>query len=136
MKGITPVVAIILLLLITIAVVGFAFGYFSTIMTTTGEAAGQQAEETTARLQKVVSIDNIYDDAVNADVTVRNVGSQAILVGEIAFYADDVPVTTLTWIGSPPSIAAGQTETATLTGMTGCISIRVVGPSNSDVKEC
>ncbi|MCX6818933.1 MAG: hypothetical protein NT129_02935 [Candidatus Aenigmarchaeota archaeon] len=58
MKGITPVVATILLLLITIAVVGFAFGYFSTIMTTVGTETQKQAGQTTDRLSKSVRIDS------------------------------------------------------------------------------
>ncbi|MBI4018697.1 MAG: hypothetical protein HY364_00400, partial [Candidatus Aenigmarchaeota archaeon] len=43
MKGITPVVSIILLLFITISVLGFSFLFFQNITTTSGSQAEQAA---------------------------------------------------------------------------------------------
>ncbi|MBS3054042.1 MAG: hypothetical protein J4431_00710 [Candidatus Aenigmarchaeota archaeon] len=49
-KGITPVIAIILLLLITIAVIGFATGFFQSIVTTGGQQAQDASKATGDRV--------------------------------------------------------------------------------------
>lgn len=83
MKGITPVVATILLLLITIAVVGFAFGYFSTIMTTVGTEAQEQAAQTTERLSKAIRIDSVG----GTNLYVSNIGTRDInTTNELSVY--------------------------------------------------
>jgi flagellin-like protein len=142
MKGITPVVATILLLLITIAVVGFAFGYFSTIMTSTGETAQEQAEATTGRLSKTISIDNVNNATGVANViavTVRNAGTAAILTTEVSFYVDNVVASSVSW-GAVTSIAAGSIATANVTSTGGCklstSKVKAAGPANDITKSC
>lgn len=131
-KGITPVIAIILLLLITIAVVGFASGFFQTIVQTSGTQATDAAQQTGDRLSKAVAF-----VAASADtVTVKNVGTATMTA------ATDLTVliagvrNACTW--SAASVATGTTSTCTLTATAGndcapsAAVITVVSPGNSD----
>jgi|SRR3989338_581801 len=89
MKGIEAIIAVILLLLITIAVVGFAFIFFSRITSSAGAAAENQTAAQTAQFSKRVSVDNF-----NATlVAIRNSGSAAVGPSEIQIYVNGAPRT-------------------------------------------
>ena len=135
MKGITPVIAIILLLLITISMVGFAFVWFSRVTS----SAGSQIENSTfAELRRQgqrITIENINPSA--ATVTVRNSGTVSIADTELALYTNNVLLTPgCTW--SPTSIAPGARTTcdfnssACATGTT----VKVVAPGGQDLSTC
>lgn len=91
MKGITPVVAIILLLMITIVIIGFATGFFQQIITTTGEGATGQAQETTEAYQKVAQLSSAGEDATGAVITVMSVGAIDIPTSEIGVFINGLP---------------------------------------------
>lgn len=137
MKGITPVVAIILLLLITISMVGFAFVWFTRV----GELTTQQTQ---AQLQAELDRQamKIRIDAVTTTtVTVRNIGSKDILTAQLAAFVDNVAKTCSTtppaaW---PATLTVGTTATCTYTSGT-CAAetgtVRVTSPGNSDAVKC
>ena len=77
MKGITPVIAIILLMLITISMVGFAFVWFNRVTSEIGGEITTQTQATVAQAQTKVTIDNI--DVANDMVYIRNSGSIGIV---------------------------------------------------------
>lgn len=130
MKGITPVVAVILLLLITIAVIGFAFGYFSTIMQTTGEAAQEQAEATTDRLSKSVLIDSVAD----TNLYIRNVGTKNINVtSEISVYKDGTSEACS--FANQAYLTPNEVRVCTLADCTGS-RIKVVAPAGPVEANC
>ncbi len=133
MKGITPVIAIILLLLITISMVGFAFVWFSRV---TSSAGGQIENSTLAELRRQgqrISIENINPAA--ATVTVLNTGTVAIADTELGLYINNA-LTACTW--APTSISPGGRTTcdwsvgACATGTT----VKVVAPGGQDLSTC
>ncbi len=85
MKGITPIIAIILLLLITISMVGFAFVWFTRIAESASSAGSSQLNQTLAQMSQKVRIDNVNDNVV----TIRNIGSQTIQSASLSFYVNN-----------------------------------------------
>src|SRR3989344_4397041 len=131
-KGITSVIAVILLLLITIAVIGFATGFFQTIVQTSGTQATDAAQQTGDRLQKTVE----FVAASAETVTVKNAGTTTMTTAtDLTVLIAGVPKT-CTW--SAASVAAGTTTTCTITATAGndctpsAAAITVVAPGNDD----
>ena len=131
MKGITPVIAVILLLLITIAMVGFSYVFFQRITTSASDAATTSLDSQTDRLAKTISIDN-FDNAGNT-VSVRNTGTKTLAAGEVVIYVNNVKT-----VGTCGAIAAGAVIDCTgvvepcATGET----VKAKGPSNEDTWTC
>jgi flagellin-like protein len=135
MKGITPVVAVILLLLITISMVGFAFVWFSKvseIATTQTEAELQNQLIVQSQKIKIESISLTRDQ-----ITIRNTGSQPIaLADKISIFVQGAIAPCAVW--SPPGdLSAGETSSCTsgfscATGDT----VKVSAPGNSDAIKC
>ena len=133
MKGITPVVAVILLLLVTIAVVGFAFGFFQRILGVAAAAGENQTQETIIRGAKTVSIDNINPAGPSA--TVRNTGTQTIIATDINIFVGPSLVTCV-WSPVMP-LAPRASSTCTWTGScTGGTQVRIVAPGNEATIRC
>jgi flagellin-like protein len=129
-KGITPVVAIILLLLITIAVIGFAFGFFQSMLEAAGGAASTQLNSTTNQLAKSIDVVAVS----GTSVTIRNTGSANIVPGEIGVVvANAVRACTFT----ATEIAPGTVATCTLaSACTAGQTVVVSAPANSDEAQC
>ena len=87
MKGITPIIAIVLLLMITVSMAGFAFIWFQRIgsiamnATESGIIAQQQAAG------KLIRIDNAKN-GTDSEITIRNIGTYPIKKKEISIYVD------------------------------------------------
>ncbi len=133
MKGITPVIAIILLLLITISMVGFAFVWFSRVTS----SAGAQIENSTLSQLRTqgqrITIENINPSA--ATVTVRNSGTVSIADTELALYVNNA-LTACAW--APTSISPGGRTTCDWSG-SACASgttVKVVAPGGQDISTC
>ncbi len=133
MKGITPVIAIILLLLITIAMVGFAFVWFSRVATTSGTNIESQLNTTFGASGKKVGIDS----RTTTVVAVRNIGSVTLQTSEISVYVDG-GLRTCTWAGAITSLAPGAVGSCTFSGAAcaGPARIRVTAPGNADETAC
>ncbi|MBI4019470.1 MAG: hypothetical protein HY364_04405 [Candidatus Aenigmarchaeota archaeon] len=141
MKGITPVIAVILLLLISIAVIAFATGFFQTIVTTTGEQAVTGSEKTGSRVLQVIEFVVASKDAIN----VKNSGAENILKDDITFLVGGAPVdacggTTsdnilIAGSATPTEAASGELVTCSLTGVCDGAnlgkSITITAPGNS-----
>ncbi|MBI3190757.1 hypothetical protein HYZ41_03565 [archaeon] len=113
-KGITPVVATILLLIIVIAIVGYSFGFFQRIFTTAGTTAESEMSGVTGNIKQSVSIDSVS----GTNLYVRNTGSAALSVSGVVVYIDGV-LTACNW-GGITSISAGEVKGCTLAA--GCAS--------------
>jgi len=137
MKGITPIIAIVLLLAITIAIVAFSFTYFQRIVGTGFEKSQQQIANVS--FGKAVVIDTI--DTTNDRVYLRNVGSESITPGtELIVYKDgekiscdwldtsDNPITTV-----DPNQAFYCNAT---TDISTCGKIKVTFPGGYDEMSC
>jgi flagellin-like protein len=138
MKGITPVIAVILLLLITVAMVGFAFVWFSRVTTMTTTATQTQIENQLTMQAKRVAIENI-DKASNV-VTVRNIGSQSISNVDLALYVGGAKLSCLAGVKDwPASITPGSTGSCDWSDGPACTSdtvIKVTAPGNFDESMC
>lgn len=132
MKGITPVIAIILLLMITIALAGFAFVWFGRVgQQVTNQTAEQLAEQQRKQATSAI-IDNI--DAANGIVTIRNSGTVTINTNELGIYVDGTPIQ-CTGLGA--TIAPGATATCTnTTVIPGCVSVRITTVGTGDQRSC
>src|SRR3989344_3490275 len=106
MKGITPVIAVILLLLITIAIIGFTSVFFQQTVTTGGE----QAQEAAAgQANKALQTAEIVDVS-NGKVTIKNVGTEPISTANVQIFVDGDPAAT-TPVGDAENIQPGSTKT-------------------------
>ena len=136
MKGITPIITVILLLLIAVVMVGFAFGFFSNIFTVSKTETESALNTTVSIYGKQIRVDNIDTQALRV-VTVRAVGPRGLNIGELSIYnASGSSVTT----GSCPTTAVNPGGTGICNLATnGCMSgstLRVVAPGNTDTKVC
>ena len=57
-KGITPVIAVVLLLMITIAIIGFAFAFFTGMFDGIMGDVGESIEKTTSNFGKQLKIES------------------------------------------------------------------------------
>jgi len=127
MKGITPVVAIVLLLLVTIAVVGFAYTFLSRTAETSGEETKKQLENQLSNIAMQVKIES----ATINRLTIRNIGSQSIPAGQISVFVD----------GTLQSCAfgdIGSQNAATCSTGFACNgqNVKVTAPGNTDEANC
>ncbi len=87
MKGITPVIATILLVLIVVALGGVFAAWTSRVASTTTEAGTKQVETVTGQLGKSISIDSVICTA-NGIIYVRNSGSDPVNCSDMSLYID------------------------------------------------
>lgn len=138
MKGISAVIATILLLLIVIAIVGFAFGFFQRLFTTTSSTAEQQTNALTQQAQQVLRIDN----AAGSTLVLRAIGSADVPTASVTYYVNG-QLDSCTF--APPIgggsgtglIPAGTVQTCTLT--TACTTgqpVRVTAPGSDNTFNC
>ncbi len=103
-KGITPVVAVILLLLITISIVGFSMLFFQRTAQTAGEAGEEQLQQ-----QLAAAAEQFYVVSTDKNkVYIRNSGMSPL--SNLNFFADGVKVDTT----GPASITPGTIAEFTL----------------------
>jgi flagellin-like protein len=107
-KGITPVVATILLLIIVIAIVGYSFGFFQRIFTTAGTTAESEIGGVTGNIKQAVSIDSVS----GTSLYLRNTGTAALGVSGISAYVNGVQVA-CDW-GTTTTIGANEVKGCTL----------------------
>lgn len=131
MKGISPVIAVVLLLMITISLVAFAYIFF---MRLTGGAMNETTSQQEALRQqqgKRIAIDGVSGNAI----TLRNIGTYPVGVTEISVFVNGV-ITTLN-CGAITTINPGTVLTCTLA--TSCSAggrVRVVSPGVTDESPC
>ncbi len=130
MKGITPIIAIVLLLMITISMAGFAFIWFQRIGGTALNAtqAGVIAQQQAAG--KLIAIDNV--DVSGGKITIRNIGSYTIQSSELSVYKDGSALT-CSW--DKGSVTPGGIITCSA-DISGCTTIKVTAPGNQDQVAC
>lgn len=121
MKGISAVIATLLMLVITVALAITAYGYITGLFT--------------SQTSKTIEIaDAACTAGVSYFVTVRNTDQfNNISTAELTVRVDDQPITTITW--NPTSIQAnGGVTTGTVTNPAGGTAgtahrVKVLGPS-------
>jgi flagellin-like protein len=108
MKGITPVVAVILLLLVTISMAAFAFGVFQRIFGLAGTAGETATLGIVSAAAQRIAVDNV---PTLSSVVLRNVGTADVPHSSITIYSNDVLETCDTWIDTSGSSAAIEPNT-------------------------
>lgn len=129
-KGITPVVAIIMLLLIVISLVGGMFVWMRRTMGGVQKTVGNQTEQQTKKMTQTVSIEAI--NCGDGEIYVRNTGSSSIPKGDLSVFVNDDLKTAVTY-GSTP---INPQDTITVSGLSftsgNKYTVRVVAPGNED----
>jgi len=138
MKGITPVISLILLLVIVIVVVGFSFGIFQNLIAGAGEAATTQTTTTTQNIQQTARYEACNPGAAGiATITMRNMGSGPMNGTAIGVYVNGASVTCgATWPDT--LIPAGGVKTCTSSAaIASGATIRITSPSGaSETQTC
>ncbi len=136
MKGLTPVISIILLLMITISMVSFAFIWFnrmSFFMQQKVENATQHQLE-----QYQVAIENM--DPPNGRIFVRNIGTIPVDVNYITVYVNGTKLISCSWkskTGAPIStIPPNDIAICENDAIKGCRDIKISTSSMTDVYPC
>ena len=94
-KAISAVIATIMLLMITVALIGVFYVFGSGLMTASTGSAGGAAAATTDRMLKTIAVStykcaNTTSTNNIINFTVQNVGTKDILAGELKVFVDDV----------------------------------------------
>lgn len=132
MKGITPVVAIILLLLITISMVGFAFVWFSRVTQSATEGIAGDINNTITISSQKVRIEAVASGG--ATVTMRASGSGALPANSVAVLVAGA-IRNSTCPGT--SQGSGSVFTCALSpACTGGQTVRATAPGNFDEVSC
>ena|SRR3989344_6328943 len=133
MKGITPVIAIILLLMITIAMVGFAFVWFTSVATQLGNATERMSVEQTNQMQTKAKIENI--DKASNTTNIRNSGFVALDLAKTIVYVND-SIQVNCGAGFSGSIQPGSVAACTNVNIGGCRNIAVTTIGTGDTRDC
>lgn len=132
MKGIEAIIAVILLLLITISVVGFAFIFLSRITTSSSAAAQNQTTEQLNKFAKQVNIESSTTTAV----WIKNVGTGTMNgATEINVYINGGSRTCSPALGTMPPGNVSKCVWSGAACAAGDI-IKVTSPSNSAQVNC
>ncbi len=137
MKGITPVIAVILLLLITVAMVGFAFVFFQRIAATATNATQSQINSQINQQSKDITIDNV--NPAGSNVTIRNTGTASISNTELNLYVNSSLKTIACSSNSIPPGSSATCNDQAITGVRTCAPgtfIQVTAPGGSDAWTC
>ena len=134
MKGISTVLAIVLIVIIVVALVGLTYTFAVTLFTTAAGGAQEQATAVTERLQKSVTVVSASCDATLNQVyfTIRNTGTLGIDAADMAAFFDDEK---LTVTFTPDPLPDGQlSDSLTATGVTfsaGSHVLRISAPAGT-----
>ncbi len=129
MRGITPVIAVILLMLITISMVGFAFVWFTRLAESATSTVGNETESLAQNLAKKISIDNVE----GTSLALRNRGTATVQPEEIGFFIDGASVT----CAGLSAISPGAIGTCTLSSACNAGStMRITTPAGADEVRC
>lgn len=94
MKGQEDIIAVVLILMVTIALTALAYmwfsGIFSGIMATVTTALTRTSGAMATQFKIENAVFNITENTI-LYVTIRNVGSQSFNANKVAFYVNDLP---------------------------------------------
>ncbi len=86
MRGVSEVIAIILILMITISLAGLAYMFMSMTMSDTTATASSTVSSTTKAMLKSFKIDSVHDNTIY----LRNTGT--LEIRDLSVYVNDIPV--------------------------------------------
>ena len=131
MKGISTILAMILIVIIVVALIGMTYTFAVGLFSTTTTATENQTSQITGNMGKTVNIVAARCDATANSYTysLRNTGTQTIRIADLALFADGSLVTVN---GFDSDLTVGEVDefTATVTDVTaGSHTLRVSTPA-------
>jgi flagellin-like protein len=112
MKGISEIIAIILILMIVIALAALAYTWFSGIFNQLTTTAGSSVTQTATAMGTQFKIENIRNTTpTSISATIRNLGTQAINLTNAGAYYDGVPATSANITSSANPVNPSATST-------------------------
>ena len=120
MKGISPLIAAVLLIAFTVAIATLIMGWFSTLTRTTTSAVSNKTTEAVACSNAQISISDVYITAGtvatgNARVVVKNTGYTTLAINSVQVY-NTTGQNHSTGFASV-NMGPGQTQTISLTNV-------------------
>lgn len=121
-KGITAVVAIVLLLMMTVAAAGLAYMWISSMQTDTQQKTTQQLNAQQQQMQGAFNVESVWGGPApgNMVFSVRNTGTTAINFGApgLKFYVNGVLTATPATLSGVGILEPGRASTAAITTTT------------------
>lgn len=140
-KGITPVIAIVLLLMMTVAAAGLAYMWVIGVQQEAQTGIETQVQQIQQQAAAQLTIDTVYNETGNIDFVLRNSGTYAFSttdVSNFAYYIDGKTITPN--VACPGTLATGKTCTVETSstfpievGTDGSKIIKVVPPVGSAI---
>jgi len=135
-KGISAVIATIMLLMITVALIGVFYVFGSGLMSSSTGAAGGAATATTDRMLKTVALStaickNTTPTNNMINFTIQNVGTKDILANELTVLVDDVVNNQIEEISSGLAANAQAYVGVQTASYAKTRTLKVQGPSNT-----
>ncbi|MBR9682412.1 MAG: hypothetical protein GOV02_01940 [Candidatus Aenigmarchaeota archaeon] len=110
MKGVSAVIAIVLILMITVALAAMSYVWFTNIFETLTESGTSAIDRTGQQLQASFSIESArYLSGNSTSVSIRNTGITTIDLDDVAFYLNGIPSSVIS--GPTGSLTEGQFTT-------------------------
>lgn len=134
MKGITPVISVILLLLISIAMIGFAVTWFFRTSQNWENTTQTDMDWRMRTMATKVRIDTI--DSISGYFTIKNTGTIAINKNQVSVYVDDVMISCPSNAAWPNELQPGDTATCTNAQIIGCEKIKITTVGSPDIATC
>lgn len=134
MKGITPVISVILLLLISIAMIGFAAAWFYRTSETWENRTQNDMDFRMRAMATKARIETINNTA--GYLIIRNAGTVNIYKNEVNVYADDVLISCPSVIEWSATTPPGSTAKCTNAQIRGCKKIKLTTIGWADIATC
>jgi flagellin-like protein len=107
MKGVSAVIAIVLILMITVALAAMAYVWFTTVFEELARGAEGKVNQTTDILGTSIDIEAAaYVSESNISVSIRNSGTTNIEISGIGYFINELPVSSI----SGPTGTLGSNE--------------------------
>jgi FlaG/FlaF family flagellin (archaellin) len=131
MKGISTILAMILIVIIVVALIGMTYTFAVGLFSTTSNATQQQTNQVTSNMGKTVAIASVKCNAGNNyQFTLRNTGANAISGGELSAFIDGTMLTVNYGTGLTTGQITQFTSTAPVAGAAGTPhTLRVSAPA-------
>lgn len=111
-KGLTPIIAVVLLLLMTVAAAGLAYQFVTGTQSDVQEKVKSNVDSQLSASDYAFIIENVGKSGTGHAITIRNTGKAAITASDLSLYIDGASVAH----GLTGSIAAGSTTTTAALG--------------------
>ena len=145
-KGISAVIATVMLLMITVALIGVFYVFGGSLMSTTSGTAGDIVAGTEDKMLQAIALEtatcgNTTSTNNIINFTLQNTGTKDIVSSDVKIYMDGTDVTPTAGLtgsrgmvaNSRTTLSYGTTSSATVgptTGYSAKRTLKVTGPSN------